>query len=290
VSQSNNPRYWASQWYTTKFAEEPWPGGWYWHDEHYNWFGPYESEHDASAALKDNDKSEREALDTANRTRTQFDLYYHPLSAYSQKVLIAIYEKGAHFTPKIVNLSNDAERASYRKLYPMGKLPLIVLNHGPLIPESSIIIEYLDSLGGKRMISKDPDVARKTRFKDRLFDFYLTESVASLFKESRKPPEEQDTAKIETAQYRVRAVYDFIEFELGQQTWANGEEFAMSDCAAAAAFFYASSIMPYDDYPNVTAYAQRLSKRDSVKKMRAEAAPHMEAFLKSIKERREKSA
>jgi hypothetical protein len=71
---------------------------------------------------------------------------------------------------------------------------------------------------------------------------------------------------------------------------ANGEDFSMSDCAAAAAFFYAVNIMPYDDYPNVAAYAQRLSERDSVKKVRAEAEPHMQAFLKSIKERREKSA
>ena len=53
MSQSNNPRYWASQWYTTKFATEPWPGGWYWHDEHYNWFGPYESEHTAGDALQE---------------------------------------------------------------------------------------------------------------------------------------------------------------------------------------------------------------------------------------------
>jgi hypothetical protein len=68
VSQSNNPRFWASQWYTTKFAEEPWPGGWYWHDEHYNWFGPYDSEHDASIALKGHEETERHAC-SSRRTR-----------------------------------------------------------------------------------------------------------------------------------------------------------------------------------------------------------------------------
>jgi glutathione S-transferase len=287
MSQSNNPRFWASQWYTTKFATEPWPGGWYWHDEHYNWFGPYESEHAAGDALTEHETSERDALDASDHIPSQFELYYHPLSPYSQKVLIAAYEKGAHFTPKIVNLMSTDEREKYRKLYPMGKLPLIVLNHGPLIPESSTIIEYLDSLDGKRLISKDPDVARKTRFKDRFFDFYLTDSANVLFAEGAKPPSQQDTVKIEAAQYRIRAVYDFIEYELREQTWANGEEFSMADCAAAAGFFYAARIMPYDDHPNVAAYAQKLSDRPSVKRVREEAAPYMQAYLDRIKKSRE---
>jgi glutathione S-transferase len=283
VSQSNNPRYWASQWYTTKFAEEPWPGGWYWHDEHYNWFGPYDNEHEANIALKGYLETERQASEQAEQTRSHFELYYHPLSTYSQKVLIAIYEKGAHFTPKIVDVTDQAEREKYRELYPMGKTPLIVLNHGPLIPESSIIIEYLDSLGGKRLISLDPDIARKTRFKDRFFDFYLSEPVGTLMAEGQKPKAERDMAKIETAQYRVTAVYDFLEFELNNQTWANGEDFSMSDCAAAAGLFYASGIAPHDDYPNITAYAKRLSNRESVRRVREEAAPYLDAYVKRLK-------
>ena len=153
------------------------------------------------------------------------------MSTYSQKVLIAIYEKDLRFTPHVVNLMVDAERDEYRKLYPLGKVPLIVLNHGPLIPESSIIIEYLDSLGGTPLISPNPDVARKTRFKDRFIDFYLTESVGTLFTESRKPEAERNARKIETARYRAKAVYDFLEYELSESEWANGDEFSLSDCA-----------------------------------------------------------
>ena len=236
----NNPRYWASQWYATKFAEEPWPGGWYWHDQQYNWHGPYETEHDAAVALKGHQEQEREASDAHERSRPQFELYYHPLSTYSQKVLIAIYEKGLVFKPHIVNLMAEGERERYRKIYPLGKIPLIVLNHGPLIPESSIIIEYLESLGGAPLISTNSDVARKTRFKDRFIDFYLTDSVVTLFSESRKPKGERDKRKIETARYRSKAVYDFLEYELSESAWANGDEFSLSDCAAGAAFCYAA--------------------------------------------------
>lgn len=135
----------------------------------------------------------------------------------------------------------DDERDGYRKIYPMGKIPLIALNHGPLIPESSIIIEYLDGLGGRRLISENPDVARKTRFKDRFLDLYLNESVATLVFETRKPEAERDSRNIETARYRANAVYDFMEHEVRDHTWANGETFSMSDCAAAAALFRATT-------------------------------------------------
>lgn len=276
----NNPRFWASQWYTTKFSDEPWPGGWYWHDQHHNWFGPFDGEHDAVVALKAHLEAERQASDVRQRTHPQFQLYYHPLSTYSQKVLIAIQEKGAPFERKIVNLMDEQERDEYRKLYPLGKIPLIVLNHGPLIPESSIIIEYLDSLGGPRLISDNPDVARKTRFKDRLFDFYLGDSLGVLIFEGMKPEGERDEKKMETARYRIGAVYDFMEHEVSGNAWANGEDFSLSDCSAAAALLYARMIIPYSDYPNISAYAERLDGRPSVRQVREEAAPYIEVFQK----------
>ena len=52
MSQQRNPRYWASLWYATKFAEEPSPAGWYWHDARYTWNGPYSTEEQARISMK----------------------------------------------------------------------------------------------------------------------------------------------------------------------------------------------------------------------------------------------
>jgi len=215
------------------------------------------------------------------REEISLALYYHPLSIYSQKVLIAMYEKGFDFERQIVNLMDEEARAQFREIYPMGKIPLLVLNHGPLIPESSIIIEYLDSLGGPRLISEDPDVARKTRFKDRMFDLYLSDPVTTLLFQDMKSESEQNPEKMQTARFRVNNVYDFLENEIHHQTWANGEEFSMSDCTAAAALFYARTVVPFDKYPSIKAYSQRLSARSSVQRVQEEAAPYLEALKKN---------
>jgi glutathione S-transferase len=38
-------------------------------------------------------------------------LYYHPLSSFCWKALIALYENDTPFTPQTVDLSNETERA-----------------------------------------------------------------------------------------------------------------------------------------------------------------------------------
>ena len=126
-------------------------------------------------------------------------LYYNPLSTYSQKVLIALYEKGIEFDAEIVNLMDPDERATYRAVYPLGKVPCLILDDGHMIPESTTIIEYLDSLGEPSLIKGDVNETRRIRFKDRMFDLYLIEPVATLFFQAMKPESEQDQERIEKA-------------------------------------------------------------------------------------------
>ena len=101
-------------------------------------------------------------------------LYFHPLSTYSQKTLIAFHEKGVPFEPQIVNLMDPAGRAEYEKLYPLGKIPSLVRDDGWFIPESTIIVEYLEGYfpdQGPRLIPTERDAARQARFLDRMLPF-----------------------------------------------------------------------------------------------------------------------
>ena len=43
-------------------------------------------------------------------------LHYHPLSSYCWKTLVALYENDTPFTPHMVNLGDEAERAALLKL------------------------------------------------------------------------------------------------------------------------------------------------------------------------------
>ena len=210
-------------------------------------------------------------------------LYYFPLSTYSQKVLIALHEKGAAFESEQVRLFDDAERERYRKLYPLGRIPLLVLDDGHLIPESSIIVEYLDANldGGARLIPPGSDEARQTRFHDRMLDLYLNDSIASLLFQSWKPEEARDRELIERSRFRAGVMYDFLEHRLDGRTWLMGEDFTMADCAAGPALLYAGDLFPFAERPAIAAYWERLRARPSYARVLEEAEPH----LRELRER-----
>jgi glutathione S-transferase len=71
-------------------------------------------------------------------------LYFHPLSSFCQKALIAFYENETPFEPVIVDLFNEASATAFKKIWPIGKFPVLRDEaRDRTVPESSIIIEYL---------------------------------------------------------------------------------------------------------------------------------------------------
>ena len=206
-------------------------------------------------------------------------LYYNPLSTYSQKVLIALYETDIDFDPIIVNLMDDGSRAQYRELYPIGKIPLLILNDGHMIPESSIIIEYLNSQSDKvNLIPEDSTEARKTRFLDRMYDLYLNNPVGTKFFELRKPEHEQSQKVINDADEKINIMYNKMENNLTDKTWNRGENFTLADCAAIPALFYAQQVAPFAGNAVVQAYWDRAKERPSVQKVLEQVIRALENF------------
>lgn len=204
-------------------------------------------------------------------------LYYHPLSTFSQKVSIALLEKRAAYTPVLVHPGEPAGRAELAKLTPLGKIPVLVLDDGRKIPESTIIIEYLDShiAGGTRLIPEDRDLARQTRFHDRLADLYVTEPRGKLYFDAKKPAAERDPAGVAAARQRLDTMYAGLDEHLAQRTWVMGDAFTMADCSLAPALGYLRRLHPFEHHAHLTAYAHRLFERPSVARVLEEAAPFL---------------
>src|ERR1043165_2151061 len=117
-------------------------------------------------------------------------LHFHPLSSFCHKVLIALYENGTPFTGKLVNLQDEAERAALRALWPIGKFPVLQDSaRDRVVPESSIIIEYLDQHypGRTKVIPSDPDAARQMRLRDRYFDLHIHMQMQKIVGDRRRP-------------------------------------------------------------------------------------------------------
>ncbi len=209
--------------------------------------------------------------------------YYHPLSSYCQKALMALYENDTPFVPVLVNLQDEASRADFVKLWPIGKFPLLKDGEDWTVPESSIIIEYLDQKypGKTKFIPADPDAARQMRMRDRFFDCYVMEPMIKVVADRLRPEGKNDPYGVEQARKMLDTALTLVNEAMSKKTWAAGEDFTMADCAAAPALFYVNRIAPFEaSHPHVAGYLDRLLKRPSFARCVREAQPYFEMFPK----------
>jgi glutathione S-transferase len=211
-------------------------------------------------------------------------LYFHPLSSFCQKVLVALYENDTPFTPNIVDLGDATQRAALLALWPIGKFPVLRDEaRGETIPESTIIIEYLAQHypGSTPLVPADADLARRTRLLDRFFDLYVNLPMQTIVGNRLRPASAKDPLGVEQARARLRTAYGMIEADMAAKTWSLGDAFSMADCAAAPALYYANLVEPFgDDNRNVAGYFERLLARPSFARAVREADPYRHLFPK----------
>ena len=209
-------------------------------------------------------------------------LHFHPLASYCHKALIALYENDTPFTPNMVDLSNEIERAALLKLWPIGKFPVLGDDtRNQTVPESTVIIEYLDRYypGRTQFLSADADRAWQTRLRDRFYDLYVHEPMQKIVGDRMRPEGKKDPHGVEEARARLRTSYGMIDDEMATRTWAMGEAFSLADCAAAPALFYANEVMPFgESHQSVAAYFGRLKARPSYARVLKEAEPYFGMF------------
>ena len=206
-------------------------------------------------------------------------LHFHPLSSFCQKAVIALYENDTPFEPRVVNLMDAGESAALKKLWPIGKFPVLRDEaRDRTIPESSIIIEYLAQHypGKSKLVPADEDLARRTRLSDRFFDLYMNVQVGKIVTDRLRPAGQKDSHGVAAAKAMLKTSLDMTEADMAGKTWAMGEAFTMADCAAAPALFYANIVMPFaETHRNATAYLGRLKARPSYARALEEAAPYL---------------
>ena len=209
-------------------------------------------------------------------------LLYHPLSSYCHKVLIALYENETAFTPSLVDLMDDKQRADFLALWPVGKFPVLVDDKRDLvIPESTVIIEYLGLHypGPVSLVPAEPEAAWQVRRVDRFFDLYVMTPMQSIVADRLVPEDKRNPSSVDAAKQRLKTSYQLLDKDLAGKTWAAGEAFSMADCAAAPALYYADKVLPFTDtHENVTAYFERLLARPSYARVLKEAEPYLAMF------------
>ncbi len=209
-------------------------------------------------------------------------LYLHPLASFCHKVLIALYENDTPFDASLVDLLDPEEAARFAELWPVGKMPVLRDSaRDATIPETSVIIEYLDRHypGSQPLIPGDVDAALQARLWDRFFDLYIHVPMQKIVTDTLRGPGENDHRGVADARSALGVAYAMADRHFAANAFAGGAAFSLADCAAAPALFYGGIVEPFaDSYPHLSAYFERLLERPSMRRVLAEARPYFHMF------------
>ena len=205
-------------------------------------------------------------------------LYYHPLSSYCHKVLVALYENDVAFEARTIDLGAEKDRAELGALWPLCKFPVLRdMERERNVPESSIIIEYLDRFAAVKhpLIPGDFNGALQVRLWDRIFDNHVHRHVQDIVLDKILGSKGDMAA----ARASIQTAYAMIDKQLESLPWAAGQTFSMADCAAAPALFYAHTLEAFpQQHVHLRAYFDKLMDRPSVQRVLAEARPYFAMY------------
>jgi glutathione S-transferase len=206
-------------------------------------------------------------------------LHAHPLSSFCMKVEMALYERGDDFRLEHLDLADPAVRERFQALWALGKMPVLQdTDRGETVPETSIIVEYLEASRPARasLIPKDRDLAWRVRFWDRFYDLHVQGPMQRFSEFRRSQAGARDEAIAELVPAQLGVAYGVIEAHMAERQWSAGDGLTLADCAAAPALFYADRIVPLKAaHPRAAAYLDRLKARPSFARVLQEAEPYL---------------
>ena len=149
--------------------------------------------------------------------------------------------------------------AAYLALNPMGKLPTLVLDDGRAIPESQVILDYLEDIAPTPTLYPGDAAERATtRLIPRIIDLYMLSALFELF--GHLNPAGRDEAAVDSIFARFAAALDHIEPYLAEEGYAVAGRFSAADCALAPALFWVATVnrlfgrTPPGNRPRLDAY------------------------------------
>jgi glutathione S-transferase len=212
-------------------------------------------------------------------------LYTGDLSPYSARVRMQLYAKGIS--------DIDFERppgfpgAVWRETSPLGRIPVLELAPGDVIPESDVIAEYIEETHPTpSLLGNTPRETAQIRVLTRLADIYLLNNMFMLSGQTRRSTRSEAVRDLLAGQV-IRGVEALEKMIGGEGGYATSGRITLADCALVPALFMIENVLPATDVanpipdnPKVAAYWTAIQRDPS-------AAKTLVELHRGLEERRE---
>lgn len=203
-------------------------------------------------------------------------VYDHPLSAYAQKVKIALLEKGVPFDALLpANIGSGGSAGPFAGASPRGEVPALI-DGDVAVFDSTVILEYVeDRWPLPPLLPAAPAERARVRMLEDVMDTHfeaITWGLSEIRNFGRAPGElgQQMTAH---GGEQLAAWFEWLDAQLGGRTWFNGAAFGWGDLAVVP---FVNGAVGFGFAPEagsrLAAWLARANTRDSVRQCTEAAA------------------
>ncbi|WP_411379825.1 glutathione S-transferase family protein [Pseudomonas sp. MPB26] len=186
-------------------------------------------------------------------------------SPYVRRVAISLELYGVDFVHEPLSVFRTF--SEFSEINPVVKAPTLMLDDGTVLMDSSLILDYLESLApaDKKLLPQQP----ATRARDlQLLGLALAaceKSVQIVYEHNLRPAEKLHEPWLERVSGQLLAAYSLLEKQL-----TDNEPLSQASLTAAVAWsfsqFTVASVVKADVFPNLKRHAERLEEHTAFKR------------------------
>jgi glutathione S-transferase len=211
-------------------------------------------------------------------------LHSLPLSPYAARVRAAIYAK--RLPVEIVAPPADWRSSSdFRAISPAGRIPVLVLDDGSTLPESAVIVEYLeDAWPEPSLRPRSPEGVARVRLITQVADLYVMQVALPMF--LLYDAASRDTAAIEAHHRRLDDGLKLLNDMLDAGAFAHGHKLSTADAWLTPVRFTLDGLMRFsgrdtllDRYRSVARYVDVVQRDAALSRVWQEMADGLAAMM-----------
>jgi maleylpyruvate isomerase len=196
----------------------------------------------------------------------EMKLFSLALSPFAARVRVAVHAK--NLPVEIVTPPSDWRTSpEFRKLNPLVRVPVLVLDDGTALAESGVIVEYLeDAYPETSLRPRSPKGLARVRFITQVAEQYVMPSIMPLF--GLFDAKTRDEAAITTQLTKLDATLKQLDDLLAPGAYANGDRLTTADAWLMPVRYSLDGLMNFsgrtnilDRYDALGAYAD-VARRD----------------------------
>lgn len=212
-------------------------------------------------------------------------LYSGYISPFAARARMAVYAKGLDV--EILPPPGGSKSPEYLAINPMGKLPCLVTDEGHAVPESGIIVEYLEALYPERPLTPaPPEEATLARLVARIGELYVLAPLARLF--DQVDASRRDAGAVAAAVAELETGLAHLEaFISPSGPYATGPHLTLADCQLVPTLFFVRALGPLFGkdwiaaFPRVNAYVASIGADEHAAKIQGEMMDALIHFQKT---------